>query len=417
MHRGVRDGQVDERATRGDACYASAMSDKTRQQRPEREATDESLAGERRKTDDELAKRSGELEENADDVVAAARARADEVLDRARVNADAERRRQGGIQVGERDVVEAERRDADVALDRERADADDQLSAERMQRRAALSALLALEREQTDDRLLDERERADRAIGSRDEFLAMVSHDARSMLGGIALSAAALMNTPGDEAMRTSIARDAQRIQRFTARMNRLVSDLLDVVSIEAGRLAVAPQRHDATELLRETVDAFQALAATRKLSIMTEVRADTLLARYDHERVLQVLANLVGNAMKFTPPNGRIGIVVENVDDQVRFAVSDTGPGIPAERLSVVFDRFWQLSSTTREGLGLGLYISRCIVEAHGGRLWAESRVGEGSTFYFTLPASAGGVGVGGGGVSAGGVSGVSAGGVSGAT
>lgn len=235
-----------------------------------------------------------------------------------------------------------------------------------------------------------ERELADIAITSRDEFLAMASHDLRNMLGGIALAARSIMELPCDDATREAITRDAHRIQRYVGRMARLVGDLVDVVSIEAGRLALVPQRHDVVELLRETLDIFQPLAAAKRIWIGTDVRAGSLLGRYDHERILQVLANLVGNALKFTPDGGRIHIVVEPIDKQIRFGVTDTGPGIASAQLEVVFDRFWQLAEkTSRSGLGLGLYISKCIVEAHGGRVWAESRLDQGSTFYFTLPAA----------------------------
>jgi signal transduction histidine kinase len=354
-----------------------------------RQLTDESLAAEREKTDSELAKRGAHLEEDADDVVAAARDRADDVLAQARAIAD-EKLGPALSGAAERAIVDDERKREDVATRAERATADDQLAQERDARRRALIALLALEREQTDQHLLFERERADLAIGSRDDFLAMASHDLRNLLAGIALAASALRNLRcEDEDTRRQVVGDAERIHRYTARMNRLVSDLLDVVSIEAGRLAVLPQRHDATELLRETVDVFQPVAAAKRISMVTEVRADSLLARYDHERILQVLANLIGNAMKFTPEGGRIEILVEPVDSVVRFAVRDSGSGMAPEMLSVIFERFWQIPETNRSGLGLGLYISRCIVEAHGGSLWAESHVGEGSTFYFTLPAA----------------------------
>jgi signal transduction histidine kinase len=101
----------------------------------------------------------------------------------------------------------------------------------------------------------------------------------------------------------------------------------------------------------------------------------------------MQVLANLVGNAIKFTPSGGRIDIVVEPVDHDVRFSVADTGRGIASDQLDVVFERFWKDAKRERAGLGLGLYISKCIIEVHGGKIWAESRRGEGSRFYFTIP------------------------------
>jgi signal transduction histidine kinase len=171
--------------------------------------------------------------------------------------------------------------------------------------------------------------------------------------------------------------------------MSRLVSDLLDVVSLEAGRLALIPRQQDATELVRDTLDAFNALAAAQGISIRTEVRAGSLLAHYDQERILQVLANLVGNAIKFTPHGGRIDIMVEPIAQDVRFAVIDTGPGIPEQHTDAIFERFWRVAKLERSGLGLGLYISKCIVDAHGGKIWVESPPHQGSAFYFTLPGS----------------------------
>ncbi|HET9959735.1 MAG TPA: HAMP domain-containing sensor histidine kinase [Polyangiaceae bacterium] len=283
----------------------------------------------------------------------------------------------------------SERKQEDSQLQEERTAADENLWSEREARRKFLAALLASEREHTDEHLRSERAQADAAIGSRDNFLAMASHDLRNMLGAIAMSAASLTNIQCDEVVQQAIARDARRIQRNTARMARLVGDLVDIVSIEAGHLAVAPRRHDVVELLRETMEVFQPLAAAKQIWIGTDVKRGSLLARYDHERVLQVLANLVGNALKFTAEGGRIHILVEPIDAFVQFAVADTGRGIGTE-LPAIFDRFWQLADkSARSGLGLGLYISKCIVEAHGGKIWAESRVGEGSTFYFTLPAA----------------------------
>ncbi len=365
------------------------MAASPRDARSERTRTDESLAKERGKTDAELERRAEAFEETADDVLAEARRRADDVVVRARSRAD-EKLQGSGRTADERVALETERQNEDDALRDERATEDEKLATERQARRRALIALLALEREQTDHHLLSERGLVDAAIGSRDEFLAIVSHDMRNLLGGTALGAASLLNIQADEEVRHAIERYAGPIQRYVARMSRLVGDLLDLASIEAGRMAVVPQRHDAAELLRETLEVFRPIASAKNISIAGDVRAGSLLARYDHERVLQVLANLVGNAVKFTQPSGKIEIVVEPRGDEVRFAIADTGPGIRVDRLAVIFERFWQVHETERSGLGLGLYISRCIIEAHGGKIWAESREGAGSTFYFTLPAAA---------------------------
>lgn len=110
----------------------------------------------------------------------------------------------------------------------------------------------------------------------------------------------------------------------------------------------------------------------------------------FDHERILQVLGNIIGNAIKFTPPRGRIAVTLEGSGDSIRFRITDTGAGIPSEHLDAIFERFRQVPGANRSGLGLGLYISRCIVEAHGGKIWAESEVGRGTTISFTLPRAA---------------------------
>jgi signal transduction histidine kinase len=362
------------------------MAETPKHARSERERTDSSLGDERRRTDHELARRRAAVEENAEDVVAAARKRADEVLSRDRGRADQKLERAGAVP-DQRAVVDDERRRDDGVVRAERARADQGLFAERDARQRALSALLALERAQTDEHLLDERGLTDEMIGSRDDFLAIVSHDLRNMLGGLAMSAAVLLRSEDNAIGRDAIDREARRIQRYTARMTRLVGDLLDVVSIDAGRLAVTPERHDAKELLGETLDVFRPLARVKMISIETDVRGGSLIARYDYERILQVLANLVGNAIKFTAEGGRINLEVEVVGDEVRFAVRDNGVGIDPDKLRVVFDRFWQGREKHHLGLGLGLFISKCVVEAHGGRIWAESQPGAGSAFYFTLP------------------------------
>jgi signal transduction histidine kinase len=369
-------------------CYVAGMEENGPPRGLEREATDQSLQEERLKTDEELAKRRSDIDGTADAIIASARSRADRILKKARAKAD---QMLSLLEDGprERGAIDAERSREDEVTREERTTADDTLARERSARRRAMAALLILERDQTDDHLLLERDRADQSIASRDDFLGMVSHDLRNLLGGMAMSAVSLLNIPADGETRSAISANAQRIQRYTARMNRLVGDLLDVVSIEAGRLALIPQQQNAADLVRETLDAFNGVAGAKNISIRTEVRAGTLLAQYDQERILQVLANLVGNAIKFTPKGGRIDIIVEPVDHDVRFGVIDSGPGIPEQNVGVIFERFWRVPKRERSGLGLGLYISKCIVEAHGGKIWVESPPEPGSAFYFTLPGS----------------------------
>ncbi|WP_338277380.1 sensor histidine kinase [Corallococcus caeni] len=351
--------------------------------KPPRSQTDEGLRVEREKSDQEYAERQQAIEEGSDAAIDKARAQADEALQTARDTADT---RRNAAPVA-RETLTQERAKEDTVLQGERDAADAELQDERDERLLALAALLHLERAETDLRLSGERAYADEALATRDQFMGMVSHDLRTLLGGIALQAALIKRGAGEDEAGQRANQAAEKIQRFTARMNRLIGDLVDVASIEAGRIRVAPAPQDATALVRDSVEAFQPLASAQGLRFDVELRGNTLMAKFDHDRVLQVLANLLSNAIKFTPAGGRILLRVEPVDADVRFSVTDTGPGIPSHQLEVVFNRFWQARGEDRRGLGLGLYIARGIVEAHGGRIWAESGPGQGSTFLFTLP------------------------------
>ena len=280
-----------------------------------------------------------------------------------------------------------EREDAAVAYERERE--DEKLANERAALERDVSALLSRERTETDERLLLERIRADAEIGSRDDFLAMVSHDLRGMLNGIALSGALLTNLDADERTREALSREGRRIQRFVGRMSRLIGDLLDVSRLEAGKLEVILAPDDPAKLVQEAVDTARPSAEANGIALTCDAPPASVRAWYDPERILQVLANLIGNALKFTARGGRIDVSVRKTGDEVCFTVADTGCGISPEKLEHIFERFSQGSERDRSGLGLGLYISKRIVDAHGGRLSVESRPGEGSRFHFALPAA----------------------------
>jgi len=362
------------------------MAPKDKKPRPEQDRTDQSLHEERERTDDEFSKKRDSIEDAADAVVQNARAQADTALQVTRAQTD-ERLEESEASPQERQSVARERALEDAAHRQERATSDEKLREEREEHKRALANLLRLEREKTDQHLLIERARSDEALAERDDFLGMVSHDLRTLLGGIAMRAAMLVRNASEDAAGQRTRRDAESIQRFTARMNRLIGDLLDVASIEAGRLTVEPRPEDAIRLVRETMEAFQPAASAKGISLDSDVARDSLLARFDHERILQVLANLLSNAIKFTPEGGRVSIRVEPAGEEVQFSVRDTGPGIEEDKLGRIFERFWQVHGGDKRGLGLGLYISKCIVEAHGGRIWAESQPEAGSTFFFTLP------------------------------
>jgi signal transduction histidine kinase len=182
-----------------------------------------------------------------------------------------------------------------------------------------------------------------------------------------------------------------ERIERYIARMNRLIGDLVDVASIDAGKLAVHPQASDAAELIGEAVGVFAQAAQDKGISLEFATSEPSLPGHFDPERMLQVLANLIANAIRFTPDGGAITVRGERAGDELRVSVLDNGTGIAGDMLGAVFERFWQVGKNDHRGLGLGLYISRCIVDAHGGRIWAESKLGTGSAFHFTIPATTG--------------------------
>ncbi len=355
---------------------------------PEREQTDESLRAERANTDRALAERQATAEGEADLVVQRARQEADAVLAAARDKADG-RVRSGAGEAGARASVADERVLEDQTLRHERTVADEAVRLERAESAALLGTLLPLEREKTDRYLLTERGRSDDALSHRDDFLGIVSHDLRNLLGGIVLTATRLAKRAAGDADKQDTVTGAARIQRYAARMNRLIGDLVDVASIDAGKLAVTPAQGDWALLLAESVEMFQGAAIAKNITLAVEGDRSPLLAAFDHDRLVQVLANLVTNAMKFTPDGGNISLRADRVGDQIAFAVTDNGCGVPTGMLESIFQRFWQVGTNDRRGLGLGLYISRCIIEAHGGTIWAESEPGRGCTVRFTVPLS----------------------------
>jgi signal transduction histidine kinase len=226
----------------------------------------------------------------------------------------------------------------------------------------------------------------ERALKMRDEFLAIVSHDLKSPLTSMSLNV---------ELLRTRVAQpESERVNRPLAvlqssltKMNRLINDLLDLASIEAGSLSIVRRDHDAGTLLGEAIE-MQRLAAGEKAQVLRAIApAPGLRVHCDWDRALQVLSNLIGNAIKFTPQGGTITVGAEASGPVVRWWVTDSGPGIAPEHLSHIFSRFWRLNRADRRGSGLGLAIAKSLVEAHGGRIWVESRVERGSSFYFTLP------------------------------
>lgn len=234
-------------------------------------------------------------------------------------------------------------------------------------------------------RLFGESRRATRA---REDLLAVVSHDLKNPLNVVQLSAQLLLRerpgTPRDE----HVHKHAERIRDAVDRSLRLIGDLLDWGRLEEGRLPLEPAVEDAAALASEAVDSIRPLAEVRQLRVTLELPERLPQVRCDRMRVLQVLGNLLGNAVKFTEPGGHITVGARPQGQEVRFHVRDTGKGIPPEQLPFVFDRYWQAKDSASRGTGLGLAIAKGLVVSHGGRIWVESTPGRGSSFFFSLPA-----------------------------
>jgi len=229
-------------------------------------------------------------------------------------------------------------------------------------------------------------EQAQRATRAREELLAIVSHDLKNPLNVILMSTSLMAPAPGASDRRQS-REQIEAIKRSARHMNRLIQDLLVTASIEAGKLTIERRRFAIYPLVHEAIEAMRPLAARKLLTLSDELPDDIPEILADAGRLQQVFANLLGNAIKFTPKGGTITVRAEVVDADVRFSVADTGSGMSEDDLRRLFERFWQARRTARQGTGLGLSIVKGIVDAHGGRIWVESGVGIGSTFFFTLP------------------------------
>lgn len=222
------------------------------------------------------------------------------------------------------------------------------------------------------------------AVATRDEVMAIVAHDLRNPLGAIMMRASLMR----DESTVPKTREHADLIVNTSARMDYLIKSMLDIATLDAGRFALLQVPCAVDELLSEACELFEPIAAAKHVTLDSKATEPRMIIHADRERVLQVLSNLIGNALKFTPRGGHVTLTAVRQSDLVRFTVADTGPGIPADRLAHVFERFWKGEPIPGvKSTGLGLFIAKGIVEAHGGRIWAESEAGQGARFMFTLP------------------------------
>jgi signal transduction histidine kinase len=256
---------------------------------------------------------------------------------------------------------------------------------------AAVSIALALLwMRKLDQRYAFERratEAARAAVASRDEMLAIVSHDLRNPLTTIEIGAGMVQT---DAAATPTTVRHAGMMADAARRMEHLIGELLDVAKLDAGRLELAIETCDVCGLFDATRSLFEARAAQAQIHLVFSAPPELTIAA-DRERVIQVLANLTGNALKYTPRGGTVAISARADQGGVRFTVRDTGPGIAPDAVEHVFERYWQAKARGRGSLGLGLYICKQLVEAHHGTIGVESTLGAGTTFWFELPSRAG--------------------------
>jgi signal transduction histidine kinase len=355
------------------AFFASESGRKTPSRQREREKSDETLR------DSDLAS-----EHQADFDREAERVEADKAKLQSRSDLDFLGKADMGRSRAERQVerderLRLEREISDHAIKGERLRVDTAIEKERRHYHAfAKSSAELLSQEQ------ESHQKTKTTLTTREEFLAIVSHDLRNPLNHISIAAQNLLEEPKD------VKELASSINRSAGEMLRLIQDLLDIERIAVGKLTLHYEEHDVGEIIREAVEEFKGEAASKEITLSAKAEDVCGYVVCDRSRVMQVLSNLIGNAIKFTPANGQICVSCARTNPEgkeVQVSVGDTGEGIAPEKIKTIFERFSQINSQDRRGIGLGLYIAKMIIEEHPGRMWVESKLGEGSTFHFTLP------------------------------
>lgn len=357
----------------------------------DRERTDENLQVERTRADGLLAAAGDPVPVPGHD---RAQAQASETLEteRERVNqalTDAQRRDEPSPL--ERTVVEAVAAERDAADDRltvERRRNDELLRLER-ERSEVDDRTLERERLTTDQSLVDERHTTDEVIQAHASRLQIVSHDLRNPLQSIAYNVALLQQlaTSIDPARGADVLQAAEEIDWAAKAMGRLITDLLTSTSLELGRLPLRVEHQDVAPLLAEVMKSLEPLAAAKRLRFRSRRAVSSVQVLCDAGRLAQVLSNVIGNAIKFTPEGGAVDVEVAPAGLDVLFMVRDSGPGIAAGDAPHVFERHFK-GAHEHPGVGLGLFIAKALVDAQGGRIWCENRPdGPGAVFSFTLP------------------------------
>lgn len=222
------------------------------------------------------------------------------------------------------------------------------------------------------------------------QIIEVVSHDLKNPLGAIRLNVQVLERELGSasfDQLKESLRKKIDKINRSTGQMQSLIENLLDLSKFEGSKIHLEKEEVNIRKLVEEVVDILSIQADAKGIKIKNLIADGCTHLLCDHDRILQVFSNIIGNAIKFTPNNGKITISCSTKDGNVVFSIADTGAGIEPENLHHIFDKFWQAKSTAKKGTGLGLSIAKWIVEAHDGKIWATSEIGKGSNFCFRLP------------------------------
>ncbi|AUN99708.1 PAS domain S-box protein [Bacteriovorax stolpii] len=229
------------------------------------------------------------------------------------------------------------------------------------------------------------------AIGIREDVLAMVSHDLQNPLSVIMMSLKAIQKIDlHDEKSKEKMNKATIRIKRSSELMQGLIARILDFAKIQAGTFSIDFKDHDPKMILEEFIESARLLAEEKCIKIINDIDDDLPHVLCDKDRFLQVLSNLIGNAIKFTQKGGKIIVHARRLDHQILFSIEDTGSGMSEDQLPHIFDRFWQVEHSSKHGVGLGLAIAKGIVEAHNGKIWVDSEKGVGTNFHFLLPIGA---------------------------
>ncbi len=366
----------------------------------EREKTNESLDQERGKIDESLTDQQVKTIQETDALMESDRHDADLVRQ--------QRRSQNDEKFAATDRLTAQRKIEDDNVKSERSLMDIALQRERDINEAAASELFARERSATDKNLKAERVQTDIEVGksaglledelalhlktkadllTRDEFSAIVSHDLKNPIGAILSSAEIILENPEFHKLNSDLKSWVQMIQRNAGVSLRLINDILDMERVAEGKLQVEKKNHCLVHLMNDCVQTHLYAAKEKNIKLTGVSLQTSITAHFDRDRVQQVLSNLIGNAIKFTPEFGTVNVSIRANEKNIELIVKDSGPGIAKNQQAKIFERFSQIKNKDRRGLGLGLYISKMLIEAHDGRIWVDSVLGQGSQFHIELP------------------------------